>query len=383
MIFWRKKNNAGDQDREADDDRLIHRPTEPPLEPPVEYDAEISPEQKHEFAETETEVIDTLSITPVPELAHETVSHTDDGGWLSALKAGLSRTTAKLSDGVSGLVGKTGIDADSLQDLEDVLISADVGPTAAQEIAAELAAKAKAAPEMDGEGAKLALIDIIESRLEQAAIPLNIQKPAKGPRVFLICGVNGVGKTTTIGKLAYQMHFNMGRKVMLAAGDTFRAAALEQLQIWAERVGAKLIKRDLGSDPAALAYEAYEAALAEGADVLMIDTAGRLHNKQNLMAELEKIVRVLRKHDPDLPHEVLLVLDSTTGQNALSQVETFRDIVNVTGLVVTKLDGSARGGILLALVEQFGLPVFAIGVGEQIDDLQPFRARAFAEALVS
>lgn len=383
MIFWRKKTNQSDQDREADDDRLIHRPTEPALEPPVEYDADITPDQKHELIETETEVIDTLSVTPTPELPQETASHTDDGGWLSSLRAGLSRTTAKLSQGLSGLIGSAGIDEAALQDLEDVLIGADVGPQAAQEIVAELAAKARAAPDMDGEGARAALVDIIEARLSQAAIPLNIQKPAKGPRVFLICGVNGVGKTTTIGKLAYQMHFNMGRKVMLAAGDTFRAAALEQLEVWADRVGATLIKRDLGSDPAALAYEAYQAALDEGADILMIDTAGRLHNKANLMAELEKIVRVLRKHDPDLPHEVLLVLDSTTGQNAVGQVETFRDIVNVTGLVVTKLDGSARGGILLALVEQFGLPVFAIGVGEQIADLQPFRAKAFAEALVS
>ena len=170
---------------------------------------------------------------------------------------------------------------------------------------------------------------------------------------------------------------------MLAAGDTFRAAALEQLQVWADRVGCKLLTRDIGSDPAALAYEAYEASLQDGADMLMIDTAGRLHNKANLMAELEKIVRVLKKHDPELPHEVLLVLDATTGQNAVAQLETFKSIANVTGLIVTKLDGSARGGILLALIEQFGLPVFAVGVGEQIEHLQPFRPRAFSEALLA
>lgn len=199
---------------------------------------------------------------------------------------------------------------------------------------------------------------------------------------MLICGVNGVGKTTTIGKLAYQIHYREHKKVMMAAGDTFRAAAIEQLQIWADRTKCPLVSSEIGSDAAALAFQSYERAVKEDMDVLMIDTAGRLHNKANLMAELEKITRVLKKKDENIPHEVILVLDATTGQNAISQVETFKQLVNVTGLVVTKLDGSAKGGVVVALSDKFGLPIFAVGVGEDIEDLQAFHAEEFAASLV-
>ena len=211
---------------------------------------------------------------------------------------------------------------------------------------------------------------------------MEIAKPETGPRTYLICGVNGVGKTTTIGKLAYQLHFKRGKKVMIAAGDTFRAAAIEQLQIWADRTKCPLVARELGADAAAVAFEAYEKALNDNMDILMIDTAGRLHNKANLMAELEKIIRVLKKKEEAIPHEAILILDATTGQNAISQVETFLGLVKLTGLIVTKLDGSAKGGVVVALADKFGLPIYAVGVGEDIEDLQAFKADAFARTLV-
>jgi fused signal recognition particle receptor len=197
----------------------------------------------------------------------------------------------------------------------------------------------------------------------------------------LVVGVNGTGKTTTIGKLAQRLR-EQGKSVMLAAGDTFRAAAIEQLQLWGERTGATVVAQDTGSDPAAVAFDTLERALAENTDVLLIDTAGRLHNKANLMAELEKVIRVLRKIDPDVPHEVLLVLDATTGQNAHAQVETFKELLDVSGLIVTKLDGSARGGVIVGLADRFGLPIYAIGVGESAEDLHPFTAQEFANSLL-
>ncbi len=207
-------------------------------------------------------------------------------------------------------------------------------------------------------------------------------KPANGPFVILVCGVNGAGKTTTIGKMAYDWHVKQHRKVMIAAADTFRAAAVDQLDIWATRAHVPLFKKDIGADAAAVAFEAYEKAKADGTEILMIDTAGRLQNKSNLMAELEKIVRVLKKQDENIPHAVLLVLDATTGQNAHSQVKIFKEAVNLTGLIVTKLDGSARGGVVVSLAEEFGLPIHAIGVGEKIEDLSPFAANDFARALM-
>ncbi|HEY8191956.1 MAG TPA: signal recognition particle-docking protein FtsY, partial [Alphaproteobacteria bacterium] len=209
-----------------------------------------------------------------------------------------------------------------------------------------------------------------------------VRGSSSGPFVILICGVNGAGKTTTIGKLAHRWINSDGYKVTIAAGDTFRAAAVEQLKVWADRAGAAFISKGTGADAAAVAYEAYQHARESGADILMIDTAGRLHNKSNLMAELEKMIRVLKKHDESIPHAVLLVLDSTTGQNAHAQVETFREMTNVTGLIVTKLDGSAKGGVVVGLADHFKLPIHAVGVGEGIDDLQAFSARDYARSLV-
>ena len=209
-----------------------------------------------------------------------------------------------------------------------------------------------------------------------------IQKPEHGPYTTLVVGVNGAGKTTTIGKIALKMKREQAQQVMIAAGDTFRAAAVEQLEVWSQRSGAAFLKKDIGADAAAVAYESYNAAKEQGVDLLMIDTAGRLQNKANLMEELAKIIRVLKKQDEALPHEVLLVLDSTTGQNAFSQVEVFKEMVNVSGLILTKLDGSAKGGVLVGLADQFGLPVYAIGVGEAAEDLQTFNARAYARALM-
>ena len=218
--------------------------------------------------------------------------------------------------------------------------------------------------------------------LKKSAYALETKKPEDGPRVYLICGVNGAGKTTTIGKLAYLLHFKLKKKVIIAAADTFRAAAIEQLKVWADRTMSPLIAKDIGADAAAVSFEAYEKAIADNMDILMIDTAGRLQNKTNLMEELQKVVRVIKKKNETVPHEVILVLDATTGQNAISQVEIFMSMVQITGLVVTKLDGSAKGGVVVALADQFGIPVYAVGVGEGIEDLQPFRPEAFAKALV-
>jgi fused signal recognition particle receptor len=227
-----------------------------------------------------------------------------------------------------------------------------------------------------------ALAQSVTTILEPTAVPLSAgDDPAKKPHVVLVVGVNGSGKTTTIGKLAHQLR-GAGKSVMLCAGDTFRAAAIEQLQIWGERVGAPIVARGTGADAAGLAFDAYKQAQAEGVDVLLIDTAGRLHNKKDLMDELSKIVRVLKKLDETTPHDVVMVLDATTGQNALQQVQVFRELISVTGLVVTKLDGTAKAGVLVALAEKFGLPVHAVGVGETADDLRPFRAEDYAKSLM-
>jgi fused signal recognition particle receptor len=236
--------------------------------------------------------------------------------------------------------------------------------------------------DLSEEEIKVALAESIAKILTPVAQPLTVTKPDNGPYVILVCGVNGAGKTTTIGKIAHQLHFDQGLKVTIAAGDTFRAAATEQLEVWARRVNASFVAKDIGADAAAVAYEAYETAKEQGADVLLVDTAGRLQNKTNLMEELQKIIRVLKKSNENLPHATLLVLDSTTGQNAFSQVEIFKDMVNVSGLIVTKLDGSAKGGVLVGLADQFGVPVHAIGVGEAVEDLQAFDAQSYARSLM-
>lgn len=299
--------------------------------------------------------------------------------WWQRLKQGLSKSSSRLSEGIQRIFGGRRINAATLEELEDALIEADMGVETAAAITAILSRE-----RLEGEAlplaAKAILVREIAMRLAPVAKPLVID-PALKPHVVLIVGVNGTGKTTTIGKLAAQMR-SEGRKVMIAAGDTFRAAAVEQLKIWGERTGAEVIALAAGGDPAGLAHAAFVKARDEKADVLLIDTAGRLQNKAGLMAELEKIIRVLKKLEARLPHSVLLTLDATTGQNALSQVELFGKVAGVTGLVMTKLDGTARGGILVALATRFGLPVHFIGVGESMDDLQPFEAQAFARALV-
>jgi fused signal recognition particle receptor len=302
-------------------------------------------------------------------------------GWLARLKAGLSRTSSTLGSGISGIFSRGRLDDAALEALEELLIVGDMGTATAAELTAALAEE-KFGKEVSEAEIRAALAERITAILAPVARPFAIDRTAK-PHVILVAGVNGTGKTTTVGKLASQFRAE-GLTVMLAAADTFRAAAVEQLKIWGERTNCPVVWRDGdGADPAGLAYDALARARAEGFDVLLIDTAGRLQNKANLMAELQKIDRVVKKLDPDAPHTRLLVLDATTGQNAHSQVEIFRQAVDIDGLIVTKLDGTAKGGVLVALAKRFGLPVFALGVGEAVEDLRPFDARDFARALMN
>jgi fused signal recognition particle receptor len=303
----------------------------------------------------------------------------EGGSWLSRLRTGLAKSTKRVTESITGLFTKKKLDQGTLDDLEEVLIQADLGVAVAARLVGKLG-KERFGKEVTDEEVRGAFADDIAEILEPVAKPLAID-PARKPHVVLVVGVNGSGKTTTIAKLAHVLK-SEGRKVMLAAGDTFRAAAVEQLKVWGERAGVPVVAKAQGADASGLAYEALERARAEGCDVLLIDTAGRLHNKTNLMEELAKMVRVLRKLDASAPHSCLLVLDATVGQNAHAQVETFKNLSPVDMLAVTKLDGSAKGGVLVALAEKFGLPVVAVGVGEGIDDLRPFDARAFARGLM-
>jgi fused signal recognition particle receptor len=298
--------------------------------------------------------------------------------WIERLRQGLARTSQQLSSQITSLFTKRKLDEETLQDLEDLLIQADLGVETALRITDTLSSE-RYGKDVSGDDVSRIMAGEITKVLAPVAKPLELDLSHK-PHVILVVGVNGTGKTTTIGKLAAKLS-RSGLKVMLAAGDTFRAAAIEQLHIWAQRTGAVIVSSKLGSDAAGLAFEAYEKAKQSGHDVLIIDTAGRLQNKVELMAELEKIVRVLGKLDPDAPHTVLQTLDATTGQNALNQVEIFRNIAGVSGLVMTKLDGTARGGILVAISAKHKLPIYFIGVGEGVDDLEPFNASDFAEAI--
>ena len=300
-------------------------------------------------------------------------------GWFQRLKTGLSRSSTRLSEGFAAILVKRKLDQDTLDEIEELLIQGDLGPATAARLTAELG-KSRFGKEVTDPEVRGFLAERITAMLTPIAVPLPANPPHK-PFVILMVGVNGVGKTTTIGKLAQRFKAE-GKSVMMAAGDTFRAAAVAQLAIWGERTGAPVVRTGEGADPAALAYEALERARRKNMDVLLIDTAGRLHNKAGLMAELAKIIRVLQKLDPAAPHATLLVLDATTGQNAVQQVDTFREMVKVNGLILTKLDGSAKGGVLVALAERFNLPVHAIGVGETADDLQPFDAGEFARSLM-
>ncbi len=303
---------------------------------------------------------------------------TEKTGWFQRLKQGLSRSSSRLTEGLAAILVKRKLDQETLDEIEELLIAADLGPATAAELAADLG-KSRFGKEVTDDEVRLFLAERIADLLAPVALPLDTT--GSKPFVILVVGVNGVGKTTTIGKLA-EHYRGEDKRVMMAAGDTFRAAAVAQLAIWGERTGAPVVKKEEGADPAALAYEALERARREDIDVLLIDTAGRLHNKAGLMEELAKVIRVLQKLDPTAPHSTLLVLDATTGQNALQQVETFRSLVKVNGLVVTKLDGSAKGGVLVALAEKFKLPVHAIGVGETAQDLQAFDPRDFARSLM-
>jgi len=326
---------------------LQQEPAPPPVEPPV---------------------------TPPPQVEAPAKKQ----GWFQRLKAGLTKTSAKLSEDIAGIFTKRKLDADTLQELEDLLIQADLGVETAMRIT-EALSKGRYNKEIAPAEVRAVLADEVERVLTPVAKPLLLEGDHR-PHVILVVGVNGTGKTTTIGKLA-QRFVQEGKKVTLAAGDTFRAAAIDQLEIWGERTGAEVVVRGVGADSAGLAFDALKRARENSSEVLLIDTAGRLQNKQALMDELEKVIRVLRKLDPSAPHQVLLVLDATTGQNALNQVEIFKDKAGVTGLVMTKLDGTARGGILVAISAKFGLPVHAIGIGEGVEDLAAFDAGEFARAI--
>ncbi|ANL05716.1 signal recognition particle-docking FtsY protein [Rhizobium sp. N113] len=312
-------------------------------------------------------IVEPQPIAPQPKLS-----------WFQRLRNGLARTSSQLTGQITALFTKRKLDDETLQDLEDLLIQADLGVETALRVTDTLASE-RYGKDVTGEDVSRIMASEIAKVLKPVAKPLQLDLSHK-PHVILVVGVNGTGKTTTIGKLAAKLS-GAGLKVMVAAGDTFRAAAIEQLKIWAERTNSEFVGTKLGADAAGLAYDAFEQAKAKKCDVLIVDTAGRLQNKAELMAELEKIVRVLGKLDPDAPHTVLQTLDATTGQNALSQVEIFRNVAGVNGLIMTKLDGTARGGILVAISAKHKLPVYFIGVGEGVDDLEPFEAEDFAHAI--
>ncbi len=341
----------------------VETPPPPPIAPPSE------PEEREDAPEIVRDDLPTA-------LAEE---EKPKKGWFARLKDGLSKSSSKLTEGISGIFTKRKLDDEALEELEELLITADLGPTTAAKVTAELA-RTRFGKEVSPEEVKATLAAEVAKIVGPVARPLEIDASLK-PHVILVVGVNGTGKTTTIGKLARQFRAE-GKTVMLAAGDTFRAAAVSQLKIWGERTGCPVIARDTGADAAGLAFDALEEARRQGVDILLIDTAGRLQNKAGLMEELRKIVRVIKKVDESAPHTTLLTLDATTGQNAHNQVEVFRDMVNVSGLILTKLDGSARGGVLVSLAERFKLPVHAIGVGEGVYDLRPFDAEQFAKSLM-
>jgi fused signal recognition particle receptor len=298
-------------------------------------------------------------------------------GWFSRLTQGLSKSSKSITGSITAIFTKRKLDKETLQELEDTLIQADLGLAVSERIIAEVS-HGRFDKEIDPEEVKQILASEVAKVLKPVEVPFNFG--SEKPYVILVVGVNGSGKTTTIGKLG-SIAAQEGFKVKFAACDTFRAAAIEQLTVWGKRIGAETISRPQGADAAGLAFDAMKSAREDGTDILFIDTAGRLHNKAYLMDELDKVVRVIKKYDAAAPHAVLLVLDATTGQNALAQAEAFTKVAGVTGLIMTKLDGTARGGILVAIAEKFKLPIHAIGVGESIDDLQAFDAEAFARAI--
>jgi fused signal recognition particle receptor len=357
---------------------LGERPQEPEV-PETHPEIEAAPEEPW-VAAIAPEVAPEASLAEVapPDSAPDATPQPAKASWWSRLRNGLSRSSSAISTGIAEIFTKRKLDASMLEDLEDVLIRADLGVAASARIA-EAVGKGRYDKDIAVHEVKDILAAEVERVLAPYGRPLAINASHK-PFVILVVGVNGSGKTTTIGKLAARFT-REGHKVMLAAGDTFRAAAIEQLRIWGGRLGCEVIARDQGGDAAGLGFDAIKAAQEAQADILLMDTAGRLQNRTELMAELEKIIRVMKKLDASAPHAVLLVLDATVGQNAISQVEIFGRIAGVTGLVMTKLDGTARGGILVAIAEKFQLPIHFIGVGETADDLAPFEAKDFARAI--
>jgi len=352
----------------------------PPPAPPVEPVVTDEPAALPDAADlpAAAALVEPAVEVAAPSVAAAAVEPPKKTSWFQRLRDGLQKTSAKLSEGITAVFTKRKLDATTLEDLEDLLLQADLGVETSMRIT-EAIAKGRYEKGISPDDVRAVLAAEVRSVLAPVAKPLQPDFSRK-PHVVLVVGVNGTGKTTTIGKLAHH-YVGAGRKVMVAAGDTFRAAAIDQLRIWGERTGATVISRAVGSDASGLAYDALKEAREGGYDLMLLDTAGRLQNKAALMDELEKVVRVLRKLDPTAPHDVLLVLDATTGQNALSQVEVFQQRAGVTGLIMTKLDGTARGGILVAISAKHGLPVHAIGVGEGVDDLQAFDAEEFAKAI--
>ncbi len=355
------------------------KPTpEPEIEEPAVEELPVLPEPEIVVPEQETITSPEPAVIEISEPAIEIVPATAERkGWLSRLKDGLSKSTRTITGSIATIFTKRKLDAGTLGELEDVLIQADLGVAMAERIV-KAVSTGRYDKEIEPEEVKRILAEEVAKVLKPVEVPFNFG--TEKPFVILVVGVNGSGKTTTIGKLG-AIATNEGFKVMFAACDTFRAAAIEQLTIWGQRIGATTISRPTGADSSGLAFDAMQAARETGADILFIDTAGRLQNKAYLMDELDKVVRVVKKQDATAPHAVLLVLDATTGQNAIAQAEVFTKVAGVTGLIMTKLDGTARGGILVAIAEKFKLPVHAIGVGERIDDLQPFEAEAFARAI--
>lgn len=355
-------------------------------------EAEAVAEQERELAEEKAEAarLEALEHTapePVPENTPTKPSLPSGGieneadrreGWFKRLKSGLSRSSSNLKENITSVFTKRKLDEDTLQDLEDILIQADLGVETAMNITDALASQ-RMGKDVTDEEVRQVMADEIAKTLEPVAKPLELDLEHQ-PHVILVVGVNGSGKTTTIGKISKKL-YDAGFSTLLVAGDTFRAAAIEQLHIWGERTQAPVMSRKHGADAAGLAFDAYAEAKSQKRDVMLMDTAGRLQNKKELMDELEKIIRVLKKQDPAAPHTVLLTLDATTGQNALNQVEIFKDVAGVNGLVMTKLDGTARGGILVSIAAKHKLPVYFIGVGEQVEDLEPFEADVFARAI--
>ncbi|MBV8776290.1 MAG: signal recognition particle-docking protein FtsY [Alphaproteobacteria bacterium] len=324
----------------------------------------------------------TPAVAPVAEPLVESAADSasdDPRGWFARLRAGLSKSSTALTDGINQIFLRRRLDAAALDELEELLIASDMGVGVAGEVVENLR-RTRFGQEVTPDEIRGALAAEVAKLVEPVQKPLRFD-PAKRPFVILVVGVNGSGKTTTIGKLA-QQYRAAGHRVVLAAGDTYRAAAVEQLQIWGDRTGCPVVVRGQGADAAGLAYDALVEARAMQADLLLIDTAGRLHNKADLMAELQKLVRSLKKLDPAAPHAVLLVLDATVGQNAHQQAETIRQMVGVTGIVMTKPDGTAKGGVLVSLAEKYGIPIHLIGIGEGADDLRPFEAYSFSRSLV-